>query len=114
MKHFSDTVEYSSNGFLEKNRDTISKELVGVLTNSDLDICNFLMSMDPKAETDDLKTSLDGRVVISAAKQLVTNELPFTSAIPFHPIRFYFSQKLKGEKMLVLLRSVFIACKKRH
>lgn len=71
VKHFSDVVEYTSNGFLEKNRDTISKELVNVLRHSDLEICNLLMALDANSDSDDQKMALDGRVVISAAKQSV-------------------------------------------
>lgn len=71
VRHFSDTVEYTCNGFLEKNRDTISKELVNVLRQSELSICRLLMSLDERADAKSKKTALDGRVVISASKQLV-------------------------------------------
>lgn len=72
VRHFSDTVEYTCNGFLEKNRDTISKELVNVLRQSDLDVCRLLMALDDKVDAKQKRTALDGRVVISASKQLVT------------------------------------------
>lgn len=71
VKHFSDDVEYTCSGFLEKNRDTISKELVNVLRESELNICNRLMSLNDVADANELDRSLGGRVVISAAKQLV-------------------------------------------
>lgn len=71
VRHFSDTVEYTCNGFLEKNRDTISKELVNVLRQSELSICRLLMALDDRADGKSKKTALDGRVVISASKQLV-------------------------------------------
>lgn len=72
MKHFSDTVEYSCNGFLEKNRDTVSKELVNVLRESDMDICRTLMTLDDVDDLNDSTKHLGGRVVISAAKNLVS------------------------------------------
>jgi myosin V len=46
IKHFSDTVQYEVHGFLEKNRDTVSKELVNVILSSKLDFCQILFSMD--------------------------------------------------------------------
>lgn len=73
VKHFSDTVEYSSMGFLEKNRDTVSKELVNVLRESDLAICRQLMAMDDdQVPNDGSRKSLGGRVVISPAKNMVS------------------------------------------
>lgn len=66
-------MEYSSAGFLEKNRDTVSKELVGVLKISELNICRKLMSLSENTAADEAKKSNSGRVVISAAKQLVRN-----------------------------------------
>lgn len=75
MKHFSDTVEYSCSGFLEKNRDTVSKELVNVLRESDLEICRKLMALDDVSVESDCHKSLGGRVVISAAKNTVSHTL---------------------------------------
>lgn len=72
IKHFSDTVQYQANGFLEKNRDTISKELVNVMRESKLTICRKLMSMNEQAQPKDKASTLDGRVKINAAKQLVS------------------------------------------
>lgn len=71
IKHFSDTVKYTSNGFLEKNRDTISKELVNVLRDSDLSICRKLMSLSETVDQHENNTMLGGRVKINAAKHLV-------------------------------------------
>lgn len=73
VKHFSDTVEYDAFSFLEKNRDTVSKELVNTLRESEMDFLRKLMQLD---DCDDGKqnksnTSLSGRVVISASKSLV-------------------------------------------
>lgn len=72
VKHFSDTVEYSCNGFLEKNRDTVSKELVNVLRESNLEICRKLMALDDENVVSDSSKHLGGRVVVSAAKTLVS------------------------------------------
>ncbi|XP_067632478.1 unconventional myosin-Va isoform X2 [Eurosta solidaginis] len=74
IKHFSDTVEYDVYGFLEKNRDTVSKELVNVIRQSQMSLCKQLMEME---EIDTLcadaakVTTLGGRVVISASRQQV-------------------------------------------
>lgn len=70
IKHFSDTVEYTSDGFLEKNRDTISKELVSVLRDSDLPICRKLVTSGEQSQQT-ANDSLGGRVKINASKQLV-------------------------------------------
>lgn len=70
IKHFSDTVQYQSVGFLEKNRDTISKELVNVMRESNLPICRKLISLNENT-TSDKVISLDGRVKVNAAKHLV-------------------------------------------
>lgn len=71
IRHFSDTVEYAANGFLEKNRDTISKELVNVLQKSELRICQTLMSLDETKEASESRSTLGGRVKVNAAKHLV-------------------------------------------
>lgn len=74
VKHFSDTVQYDSFSFLEKNRDTVSKELVKVLRESDMDFLRKLMELDDFDDSKQNKTNspLGGRVVISASKSLVS------------------------------------------
>jgi len=78
VKHFSDTVQYECAGFLEKNRDTISKELVNVIQQSDMDFCRHLILFDEKDDKSNEKTKSatlrSARVVISAAKAQVTIE----------------------------------------
>jgi myosin-5 len=76
VKHFSDTVQYESYGFLEKNRDTVSKELVNVLQQSDVDFCRHLMLLDEK--DDKVKTQNKSntlKVVVSASKLQVNISL---------------------------------------
>lgn len=81
VKHFSDTVQYECAGFLEKNRDTVSKELVNVIQQSDMDFCRHLIQLDEKDDKSNEKnksaTLGSARVVISASKVQVT--------IKFHP-----------------------------
>lgn len=75
VKHFSDTVQYECRGFLEKNRDTVSKELVNVIQESDLDFCRKLMIQEEKDEYDKDKppaTPTGAKVVISASKLQVS------------------------------------------
>lgn len=76
VKHFSDTVQYESFGFLEKNRDTVSKELVSVIEASDMSFCRHLMFMDEKKDRSsnkEISATLGGpRVIISAAKPQVS------------------------------------------
>lgn len=74
IKHFSDTVEYDSFGFLEKNRDTVSKELVNVLQESSLDLCRKLMQLEDDDHSKDKvqQSTAGGRVLISASKPLVS------------------------------------------
>ncbi|XP_037046669.1 unconventional myosin-Va-like isoform X1 [Bradysia coprophila] len=74
VKHFSDTVEYDAFSFLEKNRDTVSKELVNCLRESEMDFLRKLMELDDcdDGKQNKLNTSLSGRVVISASKSLNT------------------------------------------
>lgn len=75
VKHFSDTVQYECKGFLEKNRDTVSKELVSVIQESDMEFCRHLIVLDEKdSHSDDFKKPLhnDIRVVVSAAKSQVS------------------------------------------
>lgn len=74
VKHFSDIVEYDVNGFLEKNRDTVSKELSNVIRSSKMSLCKQLMEMEEidTLSADAAKThTLGGRVVISAARKQV-------------------------------------------
>lgn len=79
VKHFSDTVQYECIGFLEKNRDTVSKELVNVILQSEMDFCRELISLDEnKDDKNNEKTKSatlgSSRVVVSAAKAQVINE----------------------------------------
>ncbi|XP_037956283.1 unconventional myosin-Va isoform X2 [Teleopsis dalmanni] len=74
VKHFSDTVQYDVHGFLDKNRDTVSKQLVNVIRLSELPLCKLLIELEEidTLSTDGAKTqAMGGRVVISAAKQQV-------------------------------------------
>lgn len=71
IKHFSDTVEYDVYGFLEKNRDTVSKELVNVLKASDMILVRKLMEIDDESRGSRSNTSLGGRVILSASKTQV-------------------------------------------
>lgn len=86
VKHFSDTVQYESAGFLEKNRDTVSKELVSVIQESDMGFCRHLVLLDEKADNMSAKeksatTPSSGiRVIVSASKlQVSLNLLCFVS-----------------------------------
>lgn len=72
-------MQYESFGFLEKNRDTVSKELVNVLRTSRMPLCQLLMNLDDSttdmAKNSGSSTSLGGRVVVSASKTLVSDGL---------------------------------------
>nr|XP_017087772.1 unconventional myosin-Va isoform X3 [Drosophila bipectinata] len=77
IKHFSDTVEYDVNGFLEKNRDTVSKELTQVLCESNMQLVKQVMVLEEidTLSVDSAKAStLGGRVVISAGRKQQLNE----------------------------------------
>lgn len=82
VKHFSDTVQYECQGFLEKNRDTVSKELVGVIQESDMSFCRHLILLDEKEDKNKEKeksaTSPKSgiKVVLSASKVLVSFNKP--------------------------------------
>lgn len=76
VKHFSDTVQYECHGFTEKNRDTVSKELVSVLQESDMDFCRKLILLDDKDFDKEKQASTPStgvKVVISAAKLQVSH-----------------------------------------
>lgn len=72
VKHFSDTVQYETRGFVEKNRDTVSKELVSVIQQSDMEFCRQLILLDEKEHSlVDKESSAPKRgikVVVSASK----------------------------------------------
>ncbi|XP_052893039.1 unconventional myosin-Va isoform X5 [Anopheles moucheti] len=70
IKHFSDTVQYESRGFLEKNRDTVSRELVSVLKASGMRLCQRLMLAQEEGHADvDAKTPTAGvKIMVSAAR----------------------------------------------
>lgn len=75
IKHFSDTVQYESRGFLEKNRDTVSKELVSVIQESDMEFCRHLVLFDEKEDKaiDKFSTAPSGlKVIVSASKLQVS------------------------------------------
>ncbi|GAB0095574.1 unconventional myosin-Va [Sergentomyia squamirostris] len=66
VEHFSDRVEYTAHGFLEKNRDTVSKELVNVFRGSRMQLCHHLMDLD--SGDGEKKTQTGTRVVVSASR----------------------------------------------
>jgi myosin heavy subunit len=81
VKHFSDTVRYESQGFLEKNRDNVSKELVNTIRLSgmsflkkiiDLEDGTFKLSKSAKPQTPGVK------IVISASKTQVNYYFGFS------------------------------------
>merc|ERR1719398_548486 len=49
IKHFAGQVFYDSVGFLEKNRDTFSNDLLNVIMESENDFLVGLFAMDAKA-----------------------------------------------------------------
>lgn len=63
------------NGFLEKNRDTVSKELTNVLAQSNMLLCKQVMNLEEVdtlgTDTNKIATTLGGRVVISANRKQV-------------------------------------------
>lgn len=73
VKHFSDTVQYEAAGFVEKNRDTVSKELVNVIVESKMVFCHKLMILDEVNHLKEDEGEVGGgpKVVISAAKHQV-------------------------------------------
>lgn len=75
VRHFSDTVQYEASGFVEKNRDTVSKELVNVIVESGVQLCHKLMVLDEvnHLKEDEGVGSTGARVVISAAKVQVSD-----------------------------------------
>lgn len=83
VKHFSDTVQYECRGFLEKNRDTVSKELVSVIQESDMDFCRHLILLDEKEDKMKEKSATTPRggikVVISASKLQVSRLMGLNS-----------------------------------
>lgn len=70
VKHFSDTVQYESLGFVEKNRDTVSKELVNVIVESRMSLCHKLMTLDDEDHSKEPEERITSgtKVIISAAK----------------------------------------------
>lgn len=66
IKHFSDTVQYEARGFVEKNRDHISKELVGVLQMSDMPFCRQIMCLE--TSMNDKPEGGNDKVLIRASK----------------------------------------------
>ncbi|XP_044738776.1 unconventional myosin-Va isoform X2 [Chrysoperla carnea] len=70
ISHFADQVQYESNGFLEKNRDTIIEEQITVLRGSQNKLFRKLFATE-----DDRKLSIPNtRVKISAAKTLPSTQ----------------------------------------
>ncbi|XP_063701716.1 unconventional myosin-Va [Culicoides brevitarsis] len=80
IKHFSDTVQYESRGFVEKNRDHVSKELVGVLQMSDMPFCRQLMCLESLENNNKKENSLSPtspgqeKVVIRAKYATLTKQ----------------------------------------
>nr|CAD7430254.1 unnamed protein product [Timema monikensis] len=64
IHHFADNVTYHSNGFLEKNRDTVMEDQINVLKNGQNKLIRKLFKEN---ETKNLKVP-SGKVKVSAAK----------------------------------------------
>ena len=71
MKHFSDAVQYEVTGFLEKNRDTVSKELVNLIRESDMALCKKLMELEEIDSSVEKRPPSGVRVVVSPSKPQV-------------------------------------------
>ena len=46
VKHFSDTVQYESHGFLEKNRDNLSANLIECMEKSGIELISYLFTIN--------------------------------------------------------------------
>ncbi|XP_058120262.1 unconventional myosin-Va [Anopheles coustani] len=68
IRHFSDTVQYESCGFLEKNRDTVSRELVSVLKASGMRLCQRLMVAQEEGHQDVTQPVAGVKIMVSAAR----------------------------------------------
>jgi myosin V len=89
VKHFSDTVQYECHGFLEKNRDTVSKELVSVIQQSDMEFCRHLILLEEKEDSANDKknksATMSGiKVVVSASKLQVCECNVLGLFVPIH------------------------------
>lgn len=80
-------MEYDVNGFLEKNRDTVSKELTNVLAQSNMSLCKQVMALEEidtlSIDANKASTTLGGRVVISANRKQVCHQS--TESLPALP-----------------------------
>lgn len=82
VKHFSGNVQYEGHGFVEKNRDQVSKELVTVILESDMAFCRQLILLDDKLDkTAEKEVSPSGsgiKVVVSASRLQVRPQSQLT------------------------------------
>ncbi len=66
VKHYAGQVSYDANGFLEKNRDTLTEDLVEMLQTSKLGMLNVLyppdMQMSAKARKSSLSRQFQGQL----------------------------------------------------
>jgi myosin V len=75
VKHFSDTVRYESQGFLEKNRDNVSKELVNAIRMSGMKFLKKIIDLDENGKSPkqaDLPTP-GTKIVVSASRTGVSS-----------------------------------------
>lgn len=75
--HFADDVQYESNGFLEKNRDTVVEEQMAVVGNSKNKLVKKLFN--PK--TDQLEVGSKVKVKVNAAKPQSTAHRTHTKTV---------------------------------
>ncbi|KAK3099019.1 hypothetical protein FSP39_025327 [Pinctada imbricata] len=63
VKHYAEQVQYDANGFLERNRDTLSADLVGCLLNSNNEFIKdlFTASMSPTGTISDFASKCSSR-----------------------------------------------------
>lgn len=68
INHFADKVQYESNGFLEKNRDTVVEEQIGVIKNSNSKLVRKLFNEDHSK----LSVGTGTKLKVVSAKQTIS------------------------------------------
>jgi myosin V len=92
VKHFSDTVRYESQGFLEKNRDNVSKELVNTIRMSGMKFLKKIIDLDEdgtgKSSKQPDPPTPGTKIVVSASRAGVSPWQIFTNCNPVANLRF--------------------------
>uniref|UniRef100_A0AAV2KT89 Unconventional myosin-VIIa n=1 Tax=Knipowitschia caucasica TaxID=637954 RepID=A0AAV2KT89_KNICA len=110
VRHFAGEVYYDSKGFLEKNRDALSSDLIQVVETSDNKLLKQIFHNEVSTNSG-IKSSANPRMIINASKSSLRQMNDGKKRVP--TLTYQFRQSLESlMKTLTVCQPYFIRCVK--